>query len=306
MLIDPYGRLTYNLRVSVTSKCDLDCIFCHKEGNDVINDRLTPKAIEEIVKITTSYGVRKVKITGGEPLLRKDIVEIVSRIASIQGIQDISMVTNASLLETFAEHLKRAGLRRININIPSLDPDKYHELTKGKLEPVIRGVRSAVRHGLVPVKINMVLLKDVNDDELDDYVDFAREVNAQVQVIELEPIKIRSNLYDKMHVETDFVERVLENKALKSWVRESMQKRRVYDLNGTIVEVVHPVDNTEFCAFCNRIRLTSDGAFKPCLMRDDNNIYIDNVMDGYNDSKILKAFLKSVMSREPYFKPYKQ
>jgi len=306
MLIDPCGRLTYNLRVSVTSKCDLDCIFCHKEGNEVISDSLTPKAIEEIVKIAASYGVRKVKITGGEPLLRKDIVEIVNRIASVQGIQDISMVTNASLLETFAEPLKRAGLRRININIPSLNPEKYHKLTKGKLEPVIRGVRSAVRYGLIPVKINMVLLKDVNDDELDDYIDFARAVNAQVQVIELEPIKIRSNLYDKMHIETDFVERVLENKALRSWVRESMQKRRVYDLDGTIVEVVHPVDNTEFCAFCNRIRLTSDGAFKPCLMRDDNKVYINNVMGEYNGSKILKAFLKSVMNREPYFKPYKQ
>ncbi|MCP8307973.1 MAG: GTP 3',8-cyclase MoaA [archaeon] len=303
MLLDSYGRLTYNLRISVTSKCNLNCIFCHKEGNDVLEDKLTPEIIEEIVRIATSYGVRKVKITGGEPLIRKDIVEIVNRVASVQCIQELSMVTNASLLEPLAEPLKKAGLDRVNINIPSLDPHRYYKVTKGKLEPVLRGVRSAVKHGLTPVKINMVLLKGINDDELDDYIKFSSEVNAQIQVIELEPIRIKSELYDKMHIEPFSIERILEDRALRSWVRESMHKRKVYDLGNSTVEVVHPVDNTEFCAFCNRIRLTNDGAFKPCLMRNDNKVYISDAIAKGDHSKVLKAYVKSVMNREPYFKP---
>ncbi|MEM3708691.1 MAG: GTP 3',8-cyclase MoaA [Nitrososphaerales archaeon] len=303
MLLDSYGRSTYNLRVSVTSKCNLNCIFCHKEGNNVLEDKLTPKSIEEIVRIASSYGVKKVKVTGGEPLIREDIVEIVNRVSSIRGIQDLSMVTNTYLLENLAEPLKRAGLNRVNINLPSLNPKKYYELTKGELEPVIKGIKAAVKYGLTPVKINMVLLKGINDDELDDYIKFSSEINAQIQVIELEPLKIKSELYDKMHLEPSFIEEILEKRALKSWVRESMHRRKVYDLGNSIVEVVHPIDNTEFCSFCNRIRLTSDGAFKPCLMRDDNKIYINDAITKNDHSKILKAYLKSVMSREPYFKP---
>jgi cyclic pyranopterin phosphate synthase len=303
MLLDSYGRLTYNLRISVTSKCNLNCIFCHKEGNDVLEDKLTPESIEEIVRIATSYGVKKVKITGGEPLIRRDIIEIVNRISSIQGIQELSMVTNASILEPLAGSLKKAGLDRVNINIPSLNPKKYYEVTKGKIEPVIRGVKSAVKHGLTPLKINMVLLRGINDDELEDYIKFSSEINAQIQVIELEPLKIKSGLYDKMHLEPSFIERILENRALKSWVRESMHRRKVYDLGNAIVEVVHPIDNTEFCAFCNRIRLTNDGAFKPCLMRNDNKIYINDAIVEDDRSKILKAYLKAVINREPYFKP---
>jgi len=302
MLLDSHGRLTYNLRISVTSKCNLNCIFCHKEGNDVLEDRLTPEIIEEVVRITSRYGVRKVKITGGEPLVRKDIVEIVNRVASVQGIQELSMVTNASLLEPLAEPLKKAGLDRVNINIPSLNPSRYYEVTKSKLKPAIRGVKSAAKHGLTPVKINMVLLKGINDDELDDYIKFAREINTQIQVIELEPIRIKGELYDRMHVEPCSIERILEDRALKSWVRE-MHKRKVYDLGNAIVEVVHPIDNTEFCAFCNRIRLTNDGAFKPCLMRNDNKIYMSDAIAKGDNSKILKAYLESVMTREPYFKP---
>jgi cyclic pyranopterin phosphate synthase len=303
MLLDSYGRLTYNLRISVTSKCNLDCIFCHKEGNDVLEDKLTPESIEEIVRIATSYGVKKVKITGGEPLIRRDIIEIVNRISSIQGIQELSMVTNASILEPLAGSLKKAGLDRVNINIPSLNPKKYYEVTKGEIEPVIRGVKSAVKHGLTPLKINMILLRGINDDELEDYIKFSSEINAQIQVIELEPLKIKSGLYDKMHLEPSFIERILENRALKSWVRESMHRRKVYDLGNAIVEVVHPIDNTEFCAFCNRIRLTNDGAFKPCLMRNDNKIYINDAIVEDDRSKILKAYLKAVINREPYFKP---
>jgi cyclic pyranopterin phosphate synthase len=227
----------------------------------------------------------------------------VNRVASVQGIQELSMVTNASLLEPLSEPLKKAGLGRVNINIPSLNPNRYHEVTKGKLEHAIRGVKSAVKHGLTPVKINMVLLKGINYDELDDYIKFASEVNAQIQVIELEPIRIKGELYDKMHIELCSIERILENRALESWVRESMHKRKVYNLGNAIVEVVHPVDNTEFCAFCNRIRLTSDGALKPCLMRNDNKVYISDGIDKGDHSKTLKTYLKSVMNREPYFKP---
>lgn len=106
-----------------------------------------------------------------------------------------------------------------------------------------------------------------------------------------------------MHLEPSFIERILENRALKSWVRESMHRRKVYDLGNAIVEVVHPIDNTEFCAFCNRIRLTNDGAFKPCLMRNDNKIYINDAIVEDDRSKILKAYLKAVINREPYFKP---
>lgn len=301
MLLDAYGRPTYNLRISVTSKCNLKCIFCHAEGNDVFLDQLNPEGIEKVTKVASSYGVRKVKITGGEPLIRKDIVEIVNRVASVEDIQEVSMVTNATLLEPLAGSLKKAGLKRLNVNIPSLKHDKYRDVTKGNLDSALKGVEAAVRQGLNPVKINMVLLKGINDGELDDYIKFASSIESQLQVIELEPLKIKKGLYDRMHLITSEIEEYLERKALRSWARESMQRRRVFDLGTVLVEVVHPVENTEFCAYCNRIRLTSDGTLKPCLMKNGNKIMINDILKSGDHSQLVKAYLRSIMQRKPYY-----
>lgn len=306
MLLDSYGRTTHNLRVSVTNRCNLKCIFCHKEGDEAEEDRLTAIGIEDIVRLATSYGVKKVKITGGEPLMRRDIVEIVNRLSSVRELSEVSMVTNGTLLEPLARPLKRAGLGRVNINIPSLHADNYEKVTGGRLESAIRGAKAAVEDGLSPVKINMVLLKGVNEGEVQDYIDFASGLGVQLQIIELEPIRIKPKFFDQMHMEPTSVEGYLEKRAVKSWARESMQKRRVFDLGNTLVEMVHPVENTEFCAYCSRLRLTSDGALKPCLMRNDNKVWVNEALSSEDRHQLLRAYLQSVMRREPFYRPIKE
>jgi cyclic pyranopterin phosphate synthase len=299
MLLDLFGRSTYNLRVSVTSKCNLKCIFCHKEGDHVGGVEFPPKILEEVVKLVASYGVSKVKITGGEPLTRKDIVEIINRFSSIPEVREVSLVTNASLLEPLAHRLAKAGLDRINVNIPSLNPKKYHKLTNGSLEDVLKGVNEAVRY--IPIKINMVLLKDTNEEELEEYLQFASDTGTQLQIIELEPIRIKKGLYSKMHVKPSKIEKILQKRSIKTMTRETMQKRKIYDLGNILVEVVHPVENTEFCAFCNRIRLGNDGSFKPCLMRNDNKVYITDVLKNNDVYGLTKSYVRSITNREPFY-----
>jgi cyclic pyranopterin phosphate synthase len=259
--------------------------------------------IERIVEVAAGEGVRRVKLTGGEPLLRKDVFDLVGRISSIPGIEEVSMTTNATLLADTAGELKEAGLKRVNTSLGSLVPERYKKITGfDELDSTLSGIDEAVRVGLNPVKINMVLLRDLNDDEFWDLVKFSRDKGAILQVIEFVDL-VDNAVFQRYHADVEPLENELQRRAERIITRD-MHKRKKYFLpGGAEVEIVRPVHNSDFCSNCTRIRLTSDGKLKPCLMRNDNLVDVAEPLRRGADSKTLRElFLKAVELREPYYR----
>jgi len=304
VILDPFGRPTTNLRISVTQRCNLRCIYCHREGETSPETEMTVDEIVEIVKLGVELGIKSVKLTGGEPLVREDILKIVKSISRIPGVQDLSMTTNGNLLPVYAEDLAEAGLNRVNVSLPTLNEQKYRAITGGDLKPVIAGIKAAVTAGLNPVKLNMVYMKGINTDEVYSMIDFAAKTNTILQVIELEPVNLDRDFYEKHHAPLDALIKYLSERAKEVKVRRNMQNRKVYVLPEAKVEVVPPIENTEFCMHCTRIRLTSDGKLKPCLMRQDNLVDILTPMRNGADRAVLKnLFIEAIKRRRPYFIP---
>jgi len=302
MIYDNYGRPVLNLRISVTQKCNMRCPYCHREGESRPSTVMSVEEIVHIAKTALSLGISRVKITGGEPLLRKDILDIVGGIAELQGLRNLSMTTNGAFLEAVAKDLKMKGLNRVNVSLPTLNPETYHNLMGGNLKDVIEGVRAAVEAELYPVKLNMLMLKSVNEREVERMIQFAELTMTILQLIELEPLNLSEAYYERYHLDLNEIEQKLKEQALEVRTREYMQNRRVYFLPRVKVEVIHPIENTEFCAHCTRIRVTSDGKLKPCLMRNDNLVDIlTQLRDGANDEELTKLFLEAVKRREPYY-----
>lgn len=304
VLKDAYGRPLLNLRIAVTRRCNLKCQFCHMEGEENVENfawEMTADEIVRIVKIAVGLDIFRVKLTGGEPLMRKDILEIVKRIASMHGLADFSMTTNGTMLAGLAEELRTNGLKRVNISLPTLDEEVYGKLTSGKLADVLDGVKASVKAGFYPVKLNMLILKGVNDDAVLEMIDFARETGAILQLIELEPLNINPTYYVANHKLLDEYECMLRQKAVKVETRRFMQNRHVYHLPDVTVEVVHPIENTEFCMHCTRLRVTSDGKLKPCLMRNDNLVDVLTPMrNGASDIELAGLFMLANQKRKPY------
>jgi len=305
VLKDNYGRPLLNLRVAITQHCNLRCLYCHMEGEEKLSEssrtEMTVDEIVRIVRIAVDLGISKVKLTGGEPLMRKDVVEIVRGIAAILGLQDLSMTTNGTLLGSLAEELHASGLKRVNINLPTLNERVYNKLTGGRLENVLEGIKAAVEAGLYPVKLNMLILKGVNDRDVPEMIDFARETGTILQLIELEPINISDAYYSTHHKLLDEYEFMLRQKAMNIETRKYMQNRRIYHLSDVKVEVIHPIENTEFCMHCTRLRVTSNGKLKPCLMRNNNLVDILTPMrNGANDQELIELFKITNRKRQPY------
>jgi cyclic pyranopterin phosphate synthase len=306
VLVDNYGRPTLNLRVAVTQNCNLRCGYCHREGETGVgkSGEMSAKEIVRIVRVALGLGISHVKLTGGEPLYRKDIVDIVAGINKLRGLQDLAMTTNGCFLAPLAKDLKANGLQRVNVNLPTLNSETYEDLTGGgDLRHVIEGIREAVRVGLFPVKLNMVLLRDINAEEVERMISFAERTGAILQLIELEPINVSREYYEKHHFNLDGVEERLEKQAYEIKTRKHMQNRRVYFLPRVKVEIIHPLENTEFCRHCTRLRVTSDGQLKPCLMRNDNLVDVLGPMrDGASDDELADLFREAIGRREPYYK----
>lgn len=304
MIKDPFGRPVDNLRLSVTQRCNLKCFFCHREGEDYAADReMTPMEIERVVRVAVALDIGKVKLTGGEPLLRSDIVDIVGRLSRIPRLREVAMTTNGILLGSLAGPLKAAGLARVNVSLGSLKPESYQAITGvGCLSEVLAGIKEAVRMGLSPVKVNMVLLKGLNDSQVSSMVDFTRENGLVLQLIEFESPTPEGEYYRTYHMRLDEVEEELKGRTTRTVVRR-MQKRRKYFLEGGgEVEVVRPMHNTSFCGSCSRLRVTSDGKFKPCLFRTDNLVdFLTPMRNGASDEKIKSLLLEAVSRRRPYF-----
>jgi len=309
VLFDSCGRPTLNLRVSLTQRCNLHCPYCHREGQapgSGLREMTAPEVVR-IVGVAVGLGISRVKLTGGEPLLRADVVEIVEDLAKIEGLRDLSMTTNGTGLAVLAKPLRIAGLRRVNVNLPSLNEKTYSELNGGELGDVLSGVTSAVKAGLYPVKLNMLVLRGVNEHEIASMMDFAGKSGVILQLLELEPVNVQDPYFTRYHYSLDGIEEGLKKQASDVKVRGDMQCRRVYSLsNGLRVEVVHPIENSEFCARCTRLRVTSDGYLKPCLMVTDNLVdVLTPIRKGASDKKLKELFIEAVKRRQPYYKPLK-
>ena len=300
---DKYERPILSLRITLTNRCNVNCLYCHHDGMVKSKDEMTADELYTICKIAKKIGVRKIRLSGGEPLLKKDIVEIVERIASLD-FKDISMTTNGILLEKYAQDLKDAGLDRVNVSLDTLNRETFEFITKKDyLEDAKNGILKAVEVGLYPVKINMVIMKDINQDEIDDMFEFCKEHGIVLQLIEL--IESESCDDDKFsedyHYKLDDIESELADIADDVREREFMQGRKKYYIDGGEIEVVKPVDNAKFCAKCSRLRITPDGKIKPCLLRNDNLVeLISHVRNGESEEELEKIFINGINKREPF------
>jgi GTP 3',8-cyclase len=290
-LKDPYNRPVSNLRISLTPKCNLSCIYCHAEGERTPANTMSAAEIAEVLRVASKFNIIHVKFTGGEPLLRDDLEDIIS---SVPENMEASLTTNGILLADRADDLKEAGLSRVNVSLDSLNPLTYKRISgSDRLGEVLSGISAALEAGLTPIKLNMVVLRGINDSEVDDFLAFVRgNRNLILQLIELMQFNDCTYHGDLTGLEHDLAERS------KTIFTRRMHHRKKYCLDGAEVEVVRPLHNTEFCAFCNRLRVTSDGKLKPCLLRTDNHVDIR----GKVGVELEALFSEAIRRREPFYR----
>lgn len=271
--------------------------------------QLDAEGIERIVEVASSFGVNKVKFTGGEPTLRRDIVDIVRRTRKhISG--NISMTTNGVMLPRLARQLREAGLDRVNISMHSTEEEGFRIITGTNfLGRVKEGIRAAKEAGLGPIKVNFVVLNGINVHQIPAMMEFCAEEGVTLQLIEYETTRERmhSEEFQKYHVPLEPIEREIASRA-RAVEHNSLHRRPEYlvEVNGKDlwVEFVKPMRNSEFCNHCTRIRVTSTGELKPCLMRDDNHIDIKEALEKGDTDALRRLFIRAALSREPYWKPY--
>lgn len=274
MLIDPQGRQIGYLRLSLTPSCPMRCTYCRpKVIDDVPDDSMSPATIEKLIgHLAARWGLRKVRLTGGEPTARGDLVEIIERVSRIDGIEDLAMTTNGLTMPQHAETFRRAGLRRVNISLDSLTPETFQRMTgvKGP-DRVIAGIDAAVQAGLQPVRLNAVVMAGENDVELPDLAGFAADRDLELRFIELMPMGPLADQWSERYVP----ERVMWEHlrpALAQWQpleqgHDSARRYHVRLIDGRRVTLgfITPM-SCNFCAACNRLRITADGEVYPCLM----------------------------------------
>ena len=303
-VIDEFQRPVLSLRISITNRCNADCFYCHHDGIIPQEYEMTSEEIYRISKVAKDIGIQKIRLSGGEPLIRNDIIEIVQKISSIK-FKDIAITTNGILLEKYAHRLVDVGLDRVNVSFDTLNRDTYRFITKTDyVEKVKAGIKKASEVGLYPVKVNMVVMKGINDHEIWDMFNFCKENNAILQLIEL--LKSDScpdiEFFDKYHYEMTELEEELAEASDEVKTRHFMQDRKKYFIEDGEIEVVRPMDNTEFCKNCTRLRITPDGKIKPCLLRNDNLVdLIEPIRKGYSDEELKNILLEAIKTREPYY-----
>ncbi len=301
---DKFERPLISLRISITNRCNVKCFYCHHDGIVPQNYEMTSNEIQRIVKVAKEIGIEKIRLSGGEPLIRDDIVDIVTKISSI-GFRDISLTTNGVLLGKYAEALYNAGLTRVNVSFDTLNPKTYKFITKRDyMELAKKGIEKAVKAGLNPVKVNMVVMKGINDNEIWDMFQFCKDNGAILQLIELLKTENcqEAEFFDEYHYDMGELEQELSKISNRVKTRKFMQDRKKYFVNGGEIEIVRPMDNTEFCKNCTRLRITPDGKIKPCLLRNDNLVdLIEPMRKGFSDEELKKVFAKAINNREPYF-----
>ena len=280
MLQDQYGRKITYLRISVTDRCNFRCVYCMPaEGIPWQSPAaiMHYEEIAEVVRVAASQGINEVRLTGGEPLVRKDLPELVRLIDAIPGIQDISLTTNGILLDKMAGPLAQAGLKRVNISLDTLEPEKFSRITRGgSLDRFWDGLHAAELSGLNPIKLNVVAMRGVNDNELVDLARLSMEHDWQVRFIEIMPIRNQESWGPdfpspaSVYISIQEIVKILEPLGLEP-VEHTVgsgpaREYRLHEAAGTI-GFISPLGE-KFCNSCNRLRLTADGFLRPCLLKE--------------------------------------
>lgn len=278
---DSIGRLINYLRISVTDRCNYRCVYCMPpDGINAVghSEIMRFEEILKVVRVAADYGVSKIRLTGGEPLVRHGIVDLVRMIRKVPGINEITLTTNGYLLAKYARELKEAGLTRVNISLDTLNPDLFQKITRnGDINSIWEGIEAVEKNGLHPLKINMVMLAGINDHEIPDFMDLTLENEWHVRFIELMPIKNQVSWGElfpdpaSCYISTRKVLERYQNKGLKPVYQvDQIGPAKLYQIPGAkgYVGFISPVDDEHFCGSCNRLRLTADGNLRPCLMSD--------------------------------------
>lgn len=296
-------RVNY-LRVSVTDRCNFRCQYCMPpEGVPVLRhvDILRYEEILRIARLALRLGIDKFRVTGGEPLVRKGIVDFVRSLAGLDGVHDLGMTTNGALLSRFAGPLRAAGLGRVNVSLDTLRPDRFRDLTRGgRLEETLEGIRAAVGAGLDPVKLNVVLLRGFNDDEVQDFAALACREDVQVRFIEFMPVGAAANQREaggRSVPNGEVMAAVTARYTLEGPEEDpgDASTARTYRLSGGRGKVgfISPL-SSHFCAWCNRLRLTPDGRLRACLLHDGDIDLRGLLRGGGSDDDILGALREAM------------
>ncbi len=307
-MIDRHNREINYLRISITDRCNLRCVYCMpKEGVSFIGhqDILRYEEILRIVNIAVKTGITKARVTGGEPLVRRGVTEFLSSLKGVTGLRDISLTTNGILLESYAVGIFDAGIRRINVSVDSLVPERYREITRGgDLNRVIRGIRKAQQTGFFPIKINVVAIKGFNDDEILDFAKLTIDKPYQIRFIELMPVGNQIPKNGPEYLSNDEVmRRIKDFKPLKAVITEAHEAggpARLYTMEGAQGKIgfISAISH-EFCRSCNRLRLTADGHLRACLLADEPTVDLKTPLrSGCTDSE-LEALIQNLISRKP-------
>lgn len=294
-MLDSHGRVINYLRISLTDRCNLRCIYCMpEEGLETSRheDTMSIEEVLQVVKVCASLGINKIRYTGGEPLILGEIDRLIYETSRINGIDDISITSNGILLEDMARDLKAAGLNRVNISLDTLKADRFRAITRlGDIKKVLRAITRCIDAGLSPVKINTVVIRGINDDEVPDMAMLAKDLPVSVRFIELMPIGEGSRLYEQGMITSDEVKSLLPP---LTFLREE-GTARVYRIQGSkgSIGFISPM-SCKFCSMCNRIRMTAEGTIKPCL-HSDSEINIRNYLD--NEIKLSNAIKYAVYSK---------
>jgi cyclic pyranopterin phosphate synthase len=291
-LKDDFQREIDYLRLSITDRCNLRCVYCMPPDGIVPSMHKEILRYEEIIRIVgigAGLGVKKVRLTGGEPLTRKNVSFLISSLKKIPGIEDLSMTTNGTLLEKCAQELADAGLDRVNISLDSFNADRYREITRGgSLDAVLRGISAAEKAGLRPVKINMVPIRGVNDDEVADFARLTLTSEYHVRFIEFMPSGDNDYWNPERYISTEELKKIMESVGPLAPVHiRKNGPSRYFSLQGAkgVVGFISAVTH-HFCADCNRLRLTSDGKLRPCLFSETEIDLKTALRNGGSDAEI--------------------
>jgi len=303
-LIDPFGRPIDYVRLSVTDRCDLRCHYCMPRGFkdfEEPQDWLTFDEIERVIAAFGRLGVSRIRLTGGEPLVRKNAVELAARLAALPGIEDLSLSTNATRLDKHAQALRNAGVSRINVSLDSLRAARFKAITRGKLAKVLAGLMAARAAGFTPIKINMVAIKGLNDDEIESFARLTTHLPLTIRYIEYMPSGNGEEWKESDMLTIPQIKSHLEHigKLILIPTGQWDGPAKRFKIDGAIGEIgLIGAVSSHFCEECNRIRLTPDGKIRTCLFSDDE-IDVREILRNGGTDQDLKGRLLVALATKP-------
>ncbi|MBT8130495.1 MAG: GTP 3',8-cyclase MoaA [Gammaproteobacteria bacterium] len=303
VLLDPFSRRIEYVRLSVADKCNLRCFYCLPEkfkSFELPDHWLTFDEIERVIRAFTELGVARVRITGGEPLVRKNLPHLAQRLHALPGLDDLSLSTNAVLLSRYAHELHNAGIARLNVSLDSLVESRFEKITGGSLQPVLDGLMAAKQSGFQPIKINMIAMKGINDDEFERMVEFCLQHDFTLRLIETMPIGKTGTQASNHYMDLQQVRKqLLKRFDLIPGVMPGGGPARYMQLRGTNLRIgfITPMSQ-HFCASCNRVRLAVDGTLYLCLGQDDRVALRPLLRQGVSEDGLKDAIVDAI-ARKP-------